>query len=204
METKDKLYIAVIVLALLALFYAGCNNTSLVDKINILETEKLGLSIDLKANETIGSVETATTVRVDTVVKTILKPIVERKDSFIIIPAQVDTLAIISKYFTMKYESYNYNDTAIALSAYWNVYKNDVKFDSIKYQVFRKTLTINNTVTIQQHNFRWGVGMMGGYNQRFVFGPHINLSTKKVNIGVGYDVMNKGMMVNLDANFYKR
>jgi hypothetical protein len=204
METKDKLYILAIIGLIVAFFYVGCNNTTLVDKINDLETEKLGLKIDLKANETIGSVKTTTTVRVDTVVETILKPIVERRDSFIMIPAVVDTLAIISKYFTKKYESYSYTDTAIALNAYWNVFKNDVKFDSIKYEVFRKTVVKDNTVTIIKQPFRWGLGMMGGYDQRFLFGPHLNLSTKKINVGVGYDVINKGVLMSIDANFYKR
>jgi hypothetical protein len=204
METKDKLYILVALGLVIAFFYVGCNNEDLISEINRLETEKAGLDIDLKANESIGSVKTATTVRVDTVVKTILKPTVERRDSFIEIPAKVDTLAIINKYFTKKFECYNYSDTAIALSAYWNVYKNSVAVDSLKYEVFRKTIVKNNTVTILQHKLRWGVGMIGGYNQRFVFGPHINVSAKKINIGVGYDVINRGVLMSVDANFYKR
>jgi hypothetical protein len=204
METKDKIYIALILTVLLALFYKGCSNENLIDTINKLENEKASLNIDLKANESIGSVKTTTTVRVDTVVETILKPTVERRDSFIFIPAQVDTLEIINKFFTQKYEEYNYIDTAIALSAYWNVYQNNVKFDSIKYQVFRKTILKNNTVTIIKQPFRWGIGMMGGFKQNFVFGPHINLSTKKVNVGIGYDVVSNGAMISLDANFYRK
>jgi hypothetical protein len=204
METKDKIYIALILTVLLALFYKGCSNENLIDTINKLENEKASLNIDLKANESIGSVKTTTTVRVDTVVETILKPTVERRDSFIFIPAQVDTLAIINKFFTQKYEEYNYIDTAIALSAYWNVYQNNVKFDSIIYKVFRKTVVQNNTVTILQHKFRWGIGIVSGYNQKFVFGPHINVSTKKINVGIGYDAVSNGTMISLDANFYNK
>jgi hypothetical protein len=204
METKDKIYIALILTVLLALFYKGCSNEDLIATINKLENEKASLNIDLKANESIGSVKTTTTVRVDTVVETILKPTVERRDSFIFIPAQVDTLAIINNFFTHKYEEYNYTDTAIALNAYWNVYQNNVKFDSIKYQVFRKTILKNNTVTIIKQPFRWGIGIMGGHNQNFVFSPHINVSTKKVNIGIGYDVVSNGAMISLDANFYRK
>ena len=212
MEIKDKIYLFVIGLVVCALFYNGCNNEDLVAEINRLESEKVGFGIDLKANESIGSVKTATTVRVDTVVKTILKPIVERRDSFIEIPAKVDTLAIINKYFTKKFEAYNYSDTAIALSAYWNVFKNNVAVDSIKYEVFRKTVVKNNTVTIIKQPLRFGLGVgcplqlpQGlARGARLGFGPHVNVSSQKVNVGMGYDVVNKSVLLTIDANFYKR
>jgi hypothetical protein len=184
------------------LLLKSCNEADLERKFNELELKEHSVEgLHLKRGETVAEISTKTSHKTDTITRTIYKTKVIRHDSLVIVPPPnvvVDTSAIIEKFFTRKLEQYHFVDTNVMMDAWYNVYKNNVAFDSMKYAVFRKTITVTNSVKILEHKMRFGIGMFGSGNKNNVqtFGPCLNISTRKYYGGAGYDVMNRGYFLN--------
>ena len=202
---KDKLKYTVVLL----LIFIGCMSLMFLMSRNYWMNELENRDgVKLEPNEELLASETETSTKVDTVhvhhyhndIKTFTH------DSTILVPAVVDTAGIIAKYFTKRFESYELKDSNLVMNAFYSVFKNSVSFDSIKYQLIKKTIETKTTNVVGVTRPRLGVGMFANVNRQnlYSFGPAINLSTKKLNVGAGYDVLSKSIHVSVCANINRR
>lgn len=191
---------------MLIILMIGCEHNNSLEYIDKLETDNLNLKIDLKSNENINSVETDVQYIHDTVSKAAPPPIIIYKDSLITVPAKVDTNKIIESFFTFRNEQFHFDDSLINFNSWYHVYKNQVNFDSIRYDVFRKTKVVSSVVKVSVHKWRWGGGVSIsqplniGYTGLYL---HANLSTRGWNIGTGYDPFRKSILISIDRNWIR-
>lgn len=112
------------------------------------------------------------------------------------IPSNVDTIAILKDYFAKYLYSQTIADTSISVTISDTISQNKIAGRGFSYQILRPQQIITNTTIIADKKFKAYVGLGFTYaNSAVGFAPHLLLQTKKdVIYGVGYDVVNKGVM----------
>ena len=140
-------------------------------------------------------------VKSDTVIKPVIQPkwqtitiVKTHVDSFFVsVPAVIDTLAILKKYFT----EYAYSDTTkdsniIIVNRYW-VTQNKILPDSSHtwYKLLREKVVTNTVVA--PNKIYLSVGMQIGFSKTsFLLSPELLLTDRKRrSYGLGYDIINQ-------------
>ena len=152
-------------------------------------------------------VKTVVTVRIDTLrvrdTITVPQPYLVRaikRDTVI------DTLKVIEDYFTEKRYELPYRDSNLSLTADVRVQKNSIEFAAINYELYRKTITIENTIT---HFERFSLLLGGGVGYNFAAQkPGLLVSggigIKKSQLSINYDFINTDLNILYNHKIWRK
>ena len=118
-----------------------------------------------------------------------------RVDSVLVpVPAQVDTAAILQKFFTQYMYVDSTKDSNIIIVNRYVIAQNKVVYDSTHYKLLRPSVEKIITNTIEAPNKRFlSVGVQMGIGKNgFLLSPEILLTDRKHrSYGIGYDIINQ-------------
>jgi hypothetical protein len=148
-------------------------------------------------SDTITTVQTTTTVRIDTLK---LHDTVYYPKPYKVIELQIDTLhvdttQIIRDYFSEKYYQLSFNDSLLKATADIKVGENTLKLAAFNYEVYRPTIQIT-TMIMEKKMSRLFLSIGGGANY-CILGKKAGveflatIGVKRQCISIGYDFINQ-------------
>lgn len=119
----------------------------------------------------------------------------------VLVPAIVDTMEILKKYFTRYSYTDTLQDSSVIIVAAFNVEKNKVDSFKLNYKLQQpsKEITITNKVEAPAKAF-FLIGATAGLNRNLLasFGPEaLYITRRKRAYGLGYDILNKSINVSV-------
>lgn len=130
-------------------------------------------------------------------------PIKVSRDT-IYLPASIDTMAVIEKYFTRSIYVDSFTDKNIIIQIKDTLYKNEIHGRGVLYKILRPdsitTLTITKTIPATASKIAVSAGAFLIYPNNYVI-PSIGIHTSQWNFGIGTNLQQT--QFNLSYNLWK-
>lgn len=116
------------------------------------------------------------------------------RDTVIIENRQIDTVEVVKEFFLMKVYLDTLSDSTFQLVLVDTITENSIKSRSYTAKVYQKTETITKTVPSYPSYISAGAFLTTGETPGI--SPILLYTKNKHTVGVGYDLLNKGISVN--------
>ena len=126
------------------------------------------------------------------------------------VPKDADTSAILQMYHNSYCYTNDVSDSNIVGTIFDSISRNKLLKQRLTYRLIKPYKTVTNTIVntpipdCPSYKFSLQVGAFAYSNLLFTgYGPQVNYANKKMFFGAGYDLKNKGLMLNGGINFVR-